>query len=405
METEILLRENVIDSSIENPFSYKIWESVIDLPKNWDDLVANQDLFLSSSYCSVLEKFAPEGLKHYFIGFYDDRQLIGVSLFQVAIIKASDAYRPIYPKEKSPLLFIEKFLKSELPKLFEFKVLVGGNLMLTGEHSYYFDNNRISKQRAFELWHEAILNFKQEGIKPKLTLLKDFFDDDRSINYDKIIEDKNHPFNVEPNMILHIDKRWDTLEDYSSILVKKYRARLKTAKKKSKDIVKKSLALSEIIKLNSSIFKLYESVSNRASFNTFILNEDYFIEMKRSLKDNFRLIGYFLDDKLIGFFTVILTKNNVETHFLGYCPILNKGHQLYLNMLYDMVEIGIYEKKEDVIYARTALEIKSTIGAEPYHMKLFMKHENPILNKLTETIFNYVKPKNEWVQRHPFKGN
>ena len=61
---------------------------------------------------------------------------------------------------------------------------------------------------------------------------------------------------------------------------------------------------------------------------------------------------------------------------------------------------------EDTKYlnlSRTALEIKSSVGAEPHDMYVYLKHQNKFVNKLLPSILNRVVPKNSWEQRSPFK--
>ncbi|APD05751.1 hypothetical protein UJ101_00198 [Flavobacteriaceae bacterium UJ101] len=404
MSTDIVLEEKVIDTTNEEVFSYKLWKKVSDIPIDWDRLVATKDLFLSLRYLYTLEKTTPKGMKLYFVGFYKEKRLIGTALFQTTRIKASEAYRPKFSKGKGFLFSIDKFFKTTIPKLFNLDVLVGGNLMLTGEHSYYFDSSLISEKEVLNLWYKAICDFKRTEFKPNLTLLKDFFEY-KKYDFEALKNDENHSYYVEPNMILHLNSEWNSLTDYAAVMKKKYRARVTTARKKIIALEKKSLSYSEIVKYKTTLFKLYKSVSDNASFNTFILNENYFEEMKRNLNEEFRLVAYFLEGEIVGFFTVILDQNRVVTHFLGYCPKCNKEYQLYFNMLLDMVEIGIEEKMNDIIYARTALEIKSSLGAVPYQMEGFMKYENPVLNKAIFSIFKFIKPKDNWIQRHPFKKN
>ncbi len=401
MNGSVALRGSSVDAVKSKTFSYIFWDKVIEIPADWDALVASCDLFLSTTYFTALEKAMPEGMNLHYVGFFNENKLIGVALFQTTQIRASEAYRPKFPKNGT--FFIEKFLKTHIPKLFNMSILVGGNLMLTGEHSFYFDLNELSGEEAVDLWYQAVCDFKKTKNKLDLTLLKDFFEH-KHYNFKKIEKNQNYPYYVEPNMILHLKPEWNTLVDYIEAMTKKYRARVRTARKKSEQIEKRALSYDEIIIYKESVFALYESVSENASFNTFLLHENYFEEMKYHMKEKFRVIAYFIQDQLVGFFTVFLNKEEVITHFLGYCPKHNREHQLYLNMLFDMVEIGIYENKKSIIYARTALEIKSSVGAVPYQMKGFIKYEKPLLNRTIFSLFQFLKPKVDWEQRHPFKA-
>lgn len=92
----------------------------------------------------------------------------------------------------------------------------------------------------------------------------------------------------------------------------------------------------------------------------------------------------------------------MDTYFLGYDKELQKPKQLYLNMLLDMVDFAIEHQLESIVFGRTALEIKSTVGAEPVQIFGLIKHSNFFINKMMPKIFPFIEPKVEWLQRKPF---
>jgi hypothetical protein len=72
-------------------------------------------------------------------------------------------------------------------------------------------------------------------------------------------------------------------------------------------------------------------------------------------------------------------------------------------MLYDIINYGISQGFERIILGRTALEIKSSIGAIPITLNGFMRHSFPLVHQNLHWIFPYLEPKANWIQRHPFK--
>jgi hypothetical protein len=62
------------------------------------------------------------------------------------------------------------------------------------------------------------------------------------------------------------------------------------------------------------------------------------------------LYGYFLDEKLIGFNTLIKNGTSLDTYFLGYDDKIQKEKMLYLNMLYDMIACGISLQFKNIIF-------------------------------------------------------
>jgi hypothetical protein len=68
-----------------------------------------------------------------------------------------------------------------------------------------------------------------------------------------------------------------------------------------------------------------------------------------------------------------------------------------------MVSYGIENNFSSIVYARTAMAIKSSVGAKPTKMFIYMKHTNWIMNTLLKYIFKLMNPKQNWEERHPFK--
>src|SRR5690606_15642240 len=120
---------------------------------------------------------------------------------------------------------------------------------------------------------------------------------------------------------------------------------------------------------------------------------NHFSTLKEILKDNFLFYGYFINNNLIGFNTLIKNGEVMDTYFLGYDESVQREKMLYLNMLYDMVAYSINKGFKEIIFARTALEIKSSIGAKPKEMFGFAQHTNPIADFIFEKAFYYLEPK------------
>jgi hypothetical protein len=144
-------------------------------------------------------------------------------------------------------------------------------------------------------------------------------------------------------------------------------------------------------------------VAKNAPFNTFFLAKNHFLTLKEQCGNRFQIFGYFLDEKLVGFHTLLLNDTTLETYFLGYNETIQKENMLYLNMLYNMTAFGIENGFERIIFGRTALEIKSSVGATPVHMSGFIFHTNKLINRFIGTIFTKLEPTLQWQQRHPFK--
>ena len=374
-------------------YTFKIFNSTTELPINWNIIIGQQNIMLSEEYFSVLEESKPMNMKYCFVGFFSDENLIGGALFQYLSFIKHKSFQ-----KGEVLCSIRNFLTRQLSK----DVMILGNNMLTGQNGFYFDTSKIPTEKAILLLNETSQNVQAILGKTSLIIYKDY---QKSFlkNFEKEKFKSFYRFSVQPNMILNLKPEWNCFEDYSNDLSKKYRARLKSAKKKIEGIQKRELDIESIKKYHNEMNILYQNVAENAPFNTFFLTKNHFESMKQNLNDNFKVFGYFMNDKLIGFFSLILNNNDIDTYFLGYDKEIQKEKQIYLNMLFDMTEFGISNQFKRIVFGRTALEIKSTIGAEPIEIFGLIKHNNKAINPFMEKIFTSLNPKVEWIQRKPFK--
>jgi hypothetical protein len=101
---------------------------------------------------------------------------------------------------------------------------------------------------------------------------------------------------------------------------------------------------------------------------------------------------------------MIMDYDRADAHLIGLNYETNKSHSLYLNMLYQYVEDSISAQVKVLDLGRTAMEIKSTVGAIPVDLSVYLKLKNPLLNGLACMLAGSSSSE-AWVQRHPFKHN
>ncbi|AUC82982.1 GNAT family N-acetyltransferase [Lacinutrix sp. Bg11-31] len=380
----------------------KIYNRVEELPESWNAL-PNNDVFLKTAFLSALEQSSPKNITTHYIGVFKAEELVGIAIVQRVEMYLEDIFRNNNDK------YITRKSKQLISKIVRGNTLVVGNIMHTGQHGLYFNTEEISYKEYLNQLSIAIeqikSNLKQKHDKKvRLIAFKDYFEDDSIHNNQAFFKtQKLYKIQVQPNMVFNIPESWTILEDYTSSFTKKYRDRFKSARKKGKQIIKRELSIEDLTVLQSEIFKLYKEVSDNARVNSFILSENHFKTLKQELKADFKVFGYFIDEELVGFFTLILNNKTLETYFLGYNPEFQYKHQIYLNMLFDMAQFAIENNFKNIVYARTAMEIKSSVGAKPKAMHIYMKHTNFIANSMLKLIVKYLNPVTKWVERHPFK--
>ncbi len=382
---------------LKTPLSIEIYSSIAELPNNWNDF-AMENIFLSKEYLEILERSAPTNMVCHFIGFFQKDELVGISISQFLDLNTLESFGE---RDKC----VKNAVRNTILKNFCSHILILGNNMLTGQNTISFSKKieEVQLLLALKLASEKLkVIFKNKAQKVHITIFKDFPEEELTA-FDHAGFKKFFQFSAQPNMLFDIPNHWKSEQDYIDALSKKYRDQYKRARKKALGIEKRKLELDDIIKHEETIYDLYFHVAKNAHFNTFFLTKNHFRVFKEILQDKFLFYGYFLDDKLIGFNTIIKNGDVMDTYFLGYDDSIQREKMLYLNMLYDMVAYSINKGFKEIIFARTALEIKSSIGAVPQEMYSFAQHSNPIADLAFDKIYCYLEPKAEWTERNPFK--
>ncbi len=366
-----------------------------DLPHNWNEIVGSNNRLLSTQYFRALEQSLPNNMNLEYIAYYDDNQsLIGGALIQ----KLNFIKHNTFNRDKGKNCGIKNITIRNIAN----PIAILGNNMLSGQNGFYFDLTQIDKKKSLQLLLASTNALSQHLKKNRLTVLKDYSSSIMDLFDPKDL--KNYTaFEVQPTMIFKVKNQWQSFEQYYESMNKKYRARLRTARKKFGDFQKKTLEMKDLSELQDQMYLLYKNVADKATFNTFFLAPHHFYELKKYLAEHFHVIGYFdKQGELVGFFSIIENYSELDTYFLGYDETQQKPRQLYLNMLLDMVQMGIDEQVEKINFGRTALEIKSTVGAKPQKLYGFLKHSFNPINTLMPAIFNQINPEKNFVERNPF---
>jgi predicted N-acyltransferase len=386
---------------------YSFHRSISAAGADWDLAAPGHDMFLQRPFLSVLEAYPPIGMRFGYLVFYKNGAPVGVATCQIKYFKGDDSLNDLEtPPRRDPCFFngLAVWFKRWVAGMAAADILICGNMLLTGEHGYYFDYERISQEESGRLMEQALDEvvkiMSREGVKMPVILVKDIAPEHRDQG-EVLVKSGFTEFDIQPNMVL--DLPFKSFEAYLAAMSTKYRTRAKRAVKKLEGIEKKELTVEDVARELPNLYRLYREIARNAGFNMVDLNEQYLLGMKQHLQDQFQIFAYYYEGRLVAFYSTIHNHDELEAHFLGFEKGLNHDFQLYLNILYDIVKIGIAAGCERIVFARTALEIKSSVGATAHQLWCYLRHQNSIANKFAGTLLDYLKPVEEWLPRHPFK--
>lgn len=385
----------------------RLFREMKTVPDTWDHLAPKDNIFLQRTYLQTLEDFPPEGMAFAYLIFYGKNKPIGIAIAQIQMFRANENIQD--GKDRDGLFTrLGNYVKEKVAEKINFYTLVCGNLLLTGEHGFYFLPEVDPDQQIEWIYHgfnNILPALDEQGINVSAILIKEVAEKNRT-KIGTQLSRYYQEFTMQPNMLLPLDEHWTSLDQYTEQLSSKYRVRMKRALKKGKNIQKIPFDLETIIQHKDAIHELYCRVAKNADFNSASLHPDYFPALKKAFPDAFQLTAYYLEAELIGYYTTIHNHDELEAHFLGFDYDHNRKCQTYLNFLFDIIKDGINnESVKEIVFARTALEIKSSVGAEPEEMYLYARHRSSLSNRILQPMVTYLQPKvPEWVQRNPFRN-
>lgn len=365
----------------------------------WASVVNRDHQFLCLDYLGALEKAHNQGLELRYTIFKEGQTVIGAAAFQITHFTTSDdAYT-------NPLLKVLSHIASLLRGKHVHNILICGNAIATGEHGFAFHKQRSIKEVAACIagaMKEIAEKEKAKGKRICAMVVKDFYPDTANIA-EELTSARFKKFQVDHNMMMPILGEWQTFEDYLQAMTTKFRTKAKAALGRSAALEIKEVNAQEILPHLDVMDTLYTNVYSKADFRLGKLDVKTLANLLEALPQNFTVMTYTYENKIVGFISAMCCGNILEAHIVGIDYEVNKELAVYQRMLYDFVALAIRKRCVRIVFGRTAAEIKSTIGAFPVDLTCCVMHQRRISNALLSLILQYVKP-SVYPQRQPYKN-
>ncbi|WP_075343453.1 GNAT family N-acetyltransferase [Tenacibaculum agarivorans] len=380
------------------------YNSIYDIPKHiWNELDCENNLYFNPKYLSAIAESHPNIDFRYVVLFDDNKNAKAFATIQVVHFYLDSVQNELQS-------FIEQIKKlgrkfGILSKQTSFKILTCGNTFVSGEHGFFIKGNQ-NKQKVIKELAKSVVHLvdKENAFAYKISgfMLKDFVQESLSMT-DELLEYHYHSFNVEPNMLLAIDKEWIDFNGYLAAMKTKFRVKAKKAMELSLPLEIVEINMSNLKDYLPQMKKLYKNVSSKAGFNLGTFNLESYQKLKQNLGDNYIIRGYILKQKLVGFLSGLINQNQLDAHFVGIDYKYNRKYAIYQRMLYDYISIALEKKVEHINFGRTASEIKSSVGAVPQDLTIYLRHKRHIPNKILSFFINKIQP-TPFQQKFPFKA-
>lgn len=207
---------------------------------------------------------------------------------------------------------------------------------------------------------------------------------------------------AEPFMNLEIRESWKTFEDYISNMSSKYRVRTNKVLKTTENYIVQHLSIQQA---NEWIPQCAQLLGHTLKDKTLAISPNISAMLHtfvRTLKEEFKVWGYYKDGTLYGFITAIDSNHGTYAMHLGLTDQAAED-SLYQRMMYDVIRYGIENRSQFVCLGRTATEIKSTMGAVPVENSYLFFTKGKMLMWVIKGYKKYFHRTKSYQIRSPFK--
>lgn len=394
---------------LEKDFDFLAFEKASEVDSEaWNSVLKNQNLYLELGYLRILECSEGSQFKPRYIILYHHKKPMAIAYFQVIDFKASVfgdlLLNKVNQVKSARTRLFEKYVDKAKDEIV-MRLLTCGNNLVSGEHGFLF-SEKLTPEKQFSIIEELIEKIgKHDKLRGKVSavLVKDFYRPVKGKQFCFFNPEKYVEFSVEPNMIVQLPEKANSLEDYLNLFSKKYRNRAKSILEAGKELKAVSLSYNDILQYEKEIYALYIQVYNNAKFKLVKLPVNYFSESKKLFGEKFSVTGFFLDGKLLAFCSEIDLNNNcLEAHYIGFDYKANRELELYQNILYYFLKRAISLRKSRLNLGRSAAEIKSTIGAKTQELTCYVKPQNTVSKIVLKPFIQFLQPA-DWTPRNPFR--
>jgi len=383
-------------------FKHQAYYSCVkDIPEEiWKQLDCGQNTYFHPNYLKSIEQHNRHLTFFYVVVLNNNQEAIAFTTCQVI-----DFYMDSLQTDNQGMLHtivcFGRKLKI-LPKEKPLKILNCGNSFVSGEHGVFIKEGQ-NKRKVLRSIAKGVLQYSEKhyDFSIDIFMMKDFLEESLPIS-NELISLGYYAFNVEPNMKLVLSKSWNSFEDYLAALKTKFRVKAKKALKISQELEVKNFDAKNFEEHLKSMTELYLTVASKASFNLGEFNLKTYLGLKKELGENYILRSYWYQEKMVGFLSGVINQDQLDAHFVGIDYKLNRSLGIYQRMLYDYINIAITNKLSTVNFGRTASEIKSSVGAIPEHLTIYIRHKKTITNKFLKLFLLRIQP-TEFNQKFPFK--
>ncbi|WP_020405619.1 GNAT family N-acetyltransferase [Hahella ganghwensis] len=358
-----------------------IFSDSVDFVKagDWDRVTANSTVFMSRDYLQAIEAHPPENTRQRYAIAYTDGEPVVAIACQVAEIGGER------------LMSSESKVRSSLAKNYKERIIVCGNLVSSGLHGVAFSEN-FDEETGWRIVAELLYKIRRgEKLNGKVdfAMIKDIKGD--RLQSSSVVERFSYrKIQTDPDMVLELGEGVTSFDAYLSMLTSKYRGRVKKIIKSIEQAGFECRKLTVDEEMDERLLSLYLQVERKSKTRLATLEKGYFQGLDQKLGDSFQCHGILDGEDVLGFISVIKDGNEAIAYYVGFDYEVNEKHPLYFRLLQLVIESAIDMGCHKVLFGRSALEPKASLGAKPVDTYVWVRHRVPVVNFFVRKLFRNI---------------
>jgi len=372
----------------------KSYNSITEIDeKEWDSIVGRNRLICTHRYLEAIEKSRINDCRFFYPVIYESGKIIAhTSVYYISTELDSFAQGAV----KKAINFIRRIWKGFLIlRTLECGTPVAlGNTISMKEEA---DRSVVLRLMVREIERLA------RNLHVNIVLFRDFYDEELNF-YDELVKRGYVRIHNLPNTKIKI--KWKSFDEYLNSMRSQYRWKIVGRMKRfyRDDISMRILrGFSDYAdRLEQLWMNVYQ---NATEYKRERLTDLFFTNIDKYLKDRSAVLLAEKGDRIIGFTLLFFDDETLIPIYSGLDYNYNEIYCIYFNLLYKIVDVAITEGMKDIDLGITTLVPKKEMGAEVVRLKMYMRHFNPLLNKIVPRLFDMMTPQDNIRSRNVFKAD
>lgn len=374
-------------------FRVKIYRSISEVSESeWDAIVGKDRIFCSYKYVEALERSGMSEGRCYYPVVYDDDKIVAHACVYLISTELDVFARGTI---KRMIDLIRRRWKNFLILR---SLECGPPIALGSTMSFRSETDRAGALRLLCREMEGLA--KELGVK--FLLFRDFYDDEAE--FCGFLKERGYA-KIHNLPKAEIAVKWKSFDEYLNSMRSNYRCKIVKSMEKCAKSGVSVKRLKNFSGNSRELKRLYDNVSRQAKeIKREQVSEIFFQDLNKYLGEKAVVLAAMKDEKLVGFMLALFNDKELISAIIGLDYDCNREYHVYFNLFYKTVELAIESGMSKIDMGITTLDPKKDMGSYTVALNMYMKHSNPLFNKIIPVVFDMITPPDTTGPRNVFKN-